>query len=152
MRGRHGRLCGHPPSLEPASPKKDADARDKRGHDGAGRFHPVGTRSGRPPKGARSRSAIKGTQSMAKVVFTPNIQRHVALPEAEASGRTVRDVLDAVFTDNPQARGYVLDDQSGLRKHMTIFVDGRMIRDRARLSDAVSESSTVYIFQALSGG
>jgi molybdopterin synthase sulfur carrier subunit len=89
---------------------------------------------------------------MAKVVFTPNIQRHVALPEAEASGRTVRDVLDAVFADNPQARGYVLDDQSGLRKHMAIFVDGRMIRDRARLTDAVSESSTVYVFQALSGG
>jgi molybdopterin converting factor small subunit len=89
---------------------------------------------------------------MAKVVFTPNIQRHVALPAAEASGRTVRDVLEAVFTDNPQARGYVLDDQSGLRKHMTIFVDGRMIRDRARLTDAVTESSTVYVFQALSGG
>jgi molybdopterin synthase sulfur carrier subunit len=89
---------------------------------------------------------------MAKVVITPNIQRHVALPESEASGRTVRDVLDAVFAENPQARGYVLDDQSGLRKHMTIFVDGRMIRDRPRLTDAVSESSTVYVFQALSGG
>jgi molybdopterin converting factor small subunit len=89
---------------------------------------------------------------MAKVVFTPNIQRHVTLPESEVSGRTVRDVLDAVFAENPQARGYVLDDQLGLRKHMTIFVDGRMIRDRARLSDAVSQSSTVYVFQALSGG
>ncbi|MFL6824496.1 MAG: MoaD/ThiS family protein [Xanthobacteraceae bacterium] len=89
---------------------------------------------------------------MAKVVFTPNIQRHIALPESEVSGRTVRDVLDAVFAENPQARGYVLDDQSGLRKHMTIFVDGRMVRDRARLTDAVSQSSTVYVFQALSGG
>jgi hypothetical protein len=46
----------------------------------------------------------------------------------------------------------VLDEQSGLRKHITIFVDGRMIRDRARLSDAVNESSTVFVFQALSGG
>ena len=89
---------------------------------------------------------------MAKVVFTANLQRHVACPEAQATGRTVREVLDNVFTANPQARGYVLDDQSGLRKHMTIFVDGRMIRDRARLSDAVSQSSTVYVFQALSGG
>ena len=89
---------------------------------------------------------------MAKVVFTPNVQRHVACPEAEVPGGTVREVLDNVFAANPQARGYVLDDQSGLRKHMTIFVDGRMIRDRARLTDAVSESSTVYVFQALSGG
>src|SRR5947209_18923426 len=79
-------------------------------------------------------------RSMAKVVFTPNIQRHVALPEAEASGRTVRDVLEAVFTDNPQGRGYVLDDQSGLRKHMTIFVDGRMICDRSRLTDPASDA------------
>src|SRR5215469_6855571 len=110
----------------------------------------AGIAGGRVPSG-RTRPP-NGARSMAKVVFTPNIQRHVALPEAEASGRTVRDVLDAVFMDNPQARGYVLDDQSGLRKHMTIFVDGRMIRDRARLTDAVGESSTVYIFQALSGG
>jgi hypothetical protein len=46
----------------------------------------------------------------------------------------------------------VLDDQSGLRKHMAIFVDGQTIRDRARLADGVSESSTIYVFQALSGG
>ena len=64
----------------------------------------------------------------------------------------MRDVLETVFADHPQVRGYVLDDQSGLRNHMTIFVDGRMIRDRARLTDVVSESSTVYVFQALSGG
>jgi molybdopterin converting factor small subunit len=89
---------------------------------------------------------------MAKVVFTPNVQRHVGCPEAEAAGRTVREVLENVFTANPQARGYVLDDQSGLRKHMTIFLDGQMIRDRARLADAVSETSTIYVFQALSGG
>jgi hypothetical protein len=89
---------------------------------------------------------------MAKVVFTPNIQRHVACPEAEAQGRTVREVLDNVFSDNPQARAYVLDDQSRLRKHMAVFVDGQMIRDRARLADAVSETSTIYVFQALSGG
>jgi molybdopterin synthase sulfur carrier subunit len=49
---------------------------------------------------------------MAKVVFTSNIQRHVALPEAEVSGPTVRDVLEAVFTDNPQARGYVLESSA----------------------------------------
>ena len=89
---------------------------------------------------------------MAKVIFTPNIQRHVVCPDAEAAGRTVREVLENVFAQNPQARAYVLDDQSGLRRHMTIFVDGQMIRDRARLADGVNESSTIYVFQALSGG
>ncbi|HEY7245954.1 MAG TPA: MoaD/ThiS family protein [Xanthobacteraceae bacterium] len=89
---------------------------------------------------------------MARVVFTPNIQRHVPCPETDAPGSTVREVLANVFADNPEARGYVLDDQSGLRKHITVFVDGTMIRDRTRLADAVSEASTVYVFQALSGG
>src|SRR5262249_40950798 len=93
-----------------------------------------------------------GGQAMAKVIFTPNIQRHVVCPDADVPGRTVREVLDNVFSQNAQARGYVLDDQSGLRRHMTVFVDGRMIRDRARLGDAVGETSTVYVFQALSGG
>jgi sulfur-carrier protein len=89
---------------------------------------------------------------MAKVVFTPNIQRHVACPQAQAPGATVREVLENVFAQNSEARAYVLDDQSELRRHMTIFVDGRMIRDRARLADAVGETSTIYVFQALSGG
>jgi hypothetical protein len=89
---------------------------------------------------------------MARVVFTPNIQRHVACPEAQACGHTVGEVLARVFEENPQARSYVLDDQAALRKHITVFIDGKMISDRTHLSDAVSEYSTLYIFQALSGG
>ena len=89
---------------------------------------------------------------MAKVFFTANIQRHVACPETEAAGGTVREVLEGVFAANPQARSYVLDDQAALRKHMTIFIDGHIIRDRARLSDAVAETSHIHVFQALSGG
>ena len=89
---------------------------------------------------------------MRKVTFTPNIQRHVACPDTEAAGQTVREVLDAVFAGNPRARGYVLDDQGALRRHMTIFVDGRQITDREHLTDAVSAQSSIYVFQALSGG
>jgi sulfur-carrier protein len=89
---------------------------------------------------------------MAKIVFTTNIQRHVECPESEATGSSVREVLDNVFAANPQARSYVLDDQAALRRHMTIFVDGKAIRDRVRLSDAVAAGSTIYVFQALSGG
>lgn len=94
----------------------------------------------------------RGMQPVVKVMFTPNIQRHVACPEAEAAGGSVREVLDAVFAANPRARSYVLDDQAALRKHMIIFVDGERIVDRTGLSDPVGEDSTIYVFQALSGG
>jgi len=89
---------------------------------------------------------------MARVVFTSNIQRHVICPDADAPGQTVREVLENVFAKNSQARSYVLDDQSALRKHMTIFVDGQMVRDRKRLGDSVSETSLIHVLQALSGG
>jgi sulfur-carrier protein len=89
---------------------------------------------------------------MTTVRFTANIQRHVACPDTEATGTSVREVLDHVFAANPVARGYVLDDQGALRRHMTIFLDGVMIRDRTRLSDPVTPTSAVYVFQALSGG
>jgi hypothetical protein len=89
---------------------------------------------------------------MPKVFFTPNIQRHVFCPDAQSAGGTVREVLDGVFAANPEARGYILDDQSKLRKHITVFVDGDMVADRVHLSDRVSETSSIYVFQALSGG
>jgi hypothetical protein len=89
---------------------------------------------------------------MPRVTFTKNIQRHVACPPAEVPGHTVREVLDAVFAANPQARGYVLDERGALRKHMTVFVDRDPVRDRDNLSDPVAASAEVHVFQALSGG
>jgi sulfur-carrier protein len=89
---------------------------------------------------------------MARVVFTENIQRHVACPPTQVEGASVRAVLDAVFEYNRPARSYVLDDQGALRKHMAIFINGVPIKDRVGLSDAVDDASTVAVFQSLSGG
>jgi molybdopterin converting factor small subunit len=89
---------------------------------------------------------------MPKVVFTPNIQRHVACPDVVVAAATVRDALDAVFAANSAARSYVLDDQGALRRHMAIYVDSRLIADRVQLSDTLAPDATVYVFQALSGG
>lgn len=89
---------------------------------------------------------------MAQVVFTKNLQRHVPCPSVEAPGATLREVMDAVFARNPQVRGYVLDEQGALRKHMVIFINGRQILDRVHLSDAVPRDAEVYVMQALSGG
>ena len=89
---------------------------------------------------------------MARVTFTTNLRRHVECPIVEASGGTVREVLDVVFASNERLRTYVLDDQAGLRKHMTILVDGKRLRDLEKLSDAVNPKTEIYVLQALSGG
>jgi len=89
---------------------------------------------------------------VAEVAFTPNLQRHVECPRREAPGTTLREVLDGVFAENPRLRGYVVDERGALRKHMIVFIDGRQISDRERLSDPVEPRSEIYVMQALSGG
>lgn len=89
---------------------------------------------------------------MARVIFTKNLRQHVECPDVTVAGGTVLEVLDAVFAGNSRLRGYVMDEHGLLRKHMNVFVDGAMIRDRLGLSDKVDADSEVYVFQALSGG
>jgi sulfur-carrier protein len=89
---------------------------------------------------------------MAHVHFTSNLRRHVDCPSMTCNGNTVRDVLDHVFGLNPRLQTYVLDDQGALRKHMRILVDGLALEDRAALSDAVKDTSEIWVMQALSGG
>ncbi|MCK6471820.1 MAG: MoaD/ThiS family protein [Planctomycetes bacterium] len=89
---------------------------------------------------------------MARVTFTDNLQQHVDCPPADAHGATVREVLERVFAGNPRLRGYILDDQGALRKHMNIYVDDDLLRDRSGLSDPVGPDAKIYVMQALSGG
>jgi sulfur-carrier protein len=85
---------------------------------------------------------------MPRIVFTSHLQRHVQCAESEVSGATVGAALQAVFRAQPQVRGYVLDEQGELRKHVFVFVDGR----RARLDDTVPASAAIHVMQALTGG
>ena len=89
---------------------------------------------------------------MAHVSFTDNLQKHLPCPPLTALGDTVRAVMDAVFEENPPLRGYILDDQDRLRKHVNIFINDVAISDRVRLSDPVADHDRVFVFQALSGG
>jgi len=89
---------------------------------------------------------------MATVVFTPHLQRHVASPTCVVAGDTLRAVLDAVFAEHRALKGYVVDDQGHLRRHVVIFIDGVRVKDREGLADPVGATSEVYVLQALSGG
>ena len=89
---------------------------------------------------------------MATVRFTSHLVRHRPLPGATAAGTTVAQVLEAVFAGDDLLRGYVLDDQGRVRKHVNIYLDGALIADRLRLTDPVRPESEIYVLQALSGG
>jgi len=89
---------------------------------------------------------------MPEVRFTENLSRHLDTPACRVEGITVREALDAVFATHPRIRGYVLDDQSRLRKHVVVFINGDMVRDRDGLTDAVADDAELFVMQALSGG
>jgi sulfur-carrier protein len=109
----------------------------------------------KPMRRARRCAILPGKlvgAAMAIVTFTSNLRRHRDVPKANADGATVRDVLDRVFADDPLLRGYVLDDQGRLRRHVNVFLNGAPVADRARLSDPAGPADEIHVLQALSGG
>lgn len=89
---------------------------------------------------------------MPTVTFTSALQRFLAAPPARVAAATVAEALAAVFAERPALRGYVLDDQGALRRHVAVYVGGEPVRDRQRLSDPVGPVDEIYVFQALTGG
>jgi hypothetical protein len=89
---------------------------------------------------------------MALIVFTQQLARFLECPDQSVAAGCLREALENAFQKNPPLRGYVLDDQGALRRHVAVFIDGKRVRDREGLSDPVGPDSRVYVLQALSGG
>ncbi len=89
---------------------------------------------------------------MPTVSVTSHLARLVPEGAVTVTGTTAAQALAAAFALRPGLRGYVVDEHGRLRQHMNVFIDGRAVRDRITLADAVEEKSEIYIFQALSGG
>ena len=89
---------------------------------------------------------------MPTVLFTRALERFLPAPSTTVGGTTVGAALAAVFASRPILRGYVLDDQGALRRHVAIYVNGRLVNDRTGLTDPVGPRDEIYVFQALSGG
>ncbi|MCG2593270.1 MoaD/ThiS family protein [Ramlibacter sp. XY19] len=89
---------------------------------------------------------------MPTVEFAPALTRHVACPRQEVGAATLAAALDAAFRAAPALRGYVLDEQGAVRKHVAVFVNGQMIPSRSDLTRALQPQDSVMVIQALSGG
>jgi sulfur-carrier protein len=89
---------------------------------------------------------------MPTVSFTRALDRFLMAPSATVDGATLGEALGAVFASQPKVRGYVLDDQGALRRHVAVYVNGQPAVDRVGLSDPVGPRDEIFVFQALSGG
>ncbi|MGH7030439.1 MAG: MoaD/ThiS family protein [Stellaceae bacterium] len=89
---------------------------------------------------------------MPTICFTSALQRFLPTASAVVEGATVGKALAAVLARQPALRGYVLDDQGVVRRHVAVYVNGEPVRDRIGLTDPIGHRDEVYVFQALSGG
>jgi sulfur carrier protein ThiS len=86
------------------------------------------------------------------VEFAPALTRHVACPPQDVAASSLREALDAALAAAPALRSYVLDEQGCVRKHVAVFVNADMIRNRAALDVPLAAGDRVMVIQALTGG
>lgn len=89
---------------------------------------------------------------MPTVEFAPALTRHVPCPPQQVPAGTLASVLAAAFAAAPALRGYVLDEQGAVRKHVAVFVNGEMIASRSELGQRLAAGDRVMVIQALTGG
>jgi molybdopterin synthase sulfur carrier subunit len=71
--------------------------------------------------------------------------------EVEASGGTVRELLDDLMSRFPALRGQLLEDDE-LAPFVNVYVEGEDVRTKDGLETAVAASSTVILLPAMAGG
>ncbi|HUN94277.1 MAG TPA: MoaD/ThiS family protein [Burkholderiaceae bacterium] len=89
---------------------------------------------------------------MARLEFASALTRHVACDARDTSAHTLGAAIDEAVQATPLLRGYLFDDQGGLRKHVAVFVNGVLHRDRANLGRVLADEDRIFIAQALTGG
>jgi sulfur-carrier protein len=89
---------------------------------------------------------------MPEVHFTSHLRTLVPDSPFSVAGVTVGEALATLFTAEPHARSYVLDDQGRLRKHVCIFADGERLKHDSALGRRIGPDAKFYVMQALSGG
>ena len=90
---------------------------------------------------------------MPEVSFTSNLKRFFpTLETTEVQNLTINEILDEVNNKYPGIKDYIVDEHGQLRKHVNIFIDNELIKDKEFLSDKVQPGNSVYFMQALSGG
>ncbi len=89
---------------------------------------------------------------MPRIEFTRQLTRHVQCPGADVDAATLGEALALVFQENPPLRGYILDDQGEIRKHVAVFIDNQLLRQSDPSKVPVAPDSEIYVMQALSGG
>jgi molybdopterin converting factor small subunit len=86
---------------------------------------------------------------MPKVILMGSIRQHAGgLGVAEVEGSTARAAVAALERSYPALRGWVVDEQGTLRRHVKLFLGGAAVS----LDAALAPGDELHIIGAISGG
>ena len=89
---------------------------------------------------------------MSRVRIPPTLRSETeGAREVEASGRTVRELLDDLMGRFPALRGQLLADDE-LAPFVNVYVEGEDVRTKEGLETTVGQDSTVILLPAMAGG
>ena len=90
---------------------------------------------------------------MAHVKFTQALRRfYPDLRPLHVNGSTIAEIVHGLEEKYPGLKDYIVDEHGRLRKHVNIFIQNSLIKDRTNLQDQIDDQDEIYIMQALSGG
>ena len=68
--------------------------------------------------------------------------------ELQVEGATVREVLCALERQHPAIAGWILDEQTSIRQHVNVFVNG----ERSREETECRAEDRIHVIPSISGG
>lgn len=68
--------------------------------------------------------------------------------DLEVAGSTVGEVIRALEGSHPKLRGWILDEQGHVRRHVNVFVNGERMREDA----GVAPGDRIQVLPSISGG
>jgi len=92
------------------------------------------------------------TRTTVTVAFAASLRRHVDCPPQQVAPGPLSAVLEAALVAAPELGHYIFDDQRAIRKHVAVFINQDMLRDRSRLDQMLHPGDQVLVIQALTGG
>jgi len=85
---------------------------------------------------------------MALVLLRAPLSELAGSREHELPASTVREALEALEVSCPPISGWVLDERGAIRRHVNVYVNGRL----AAAETAVGAADRVHVLPAITGG
>ena len=91
---------------------------------------------------------------MASTLKIPSPLRRFTNGQAslDVNGKSVKEVLDELFSKYPDIKNHLMEDDGNLRNFVNIFINGENIRQKEGLSTQVDDGSDVRIIPSIAGG